>query len=67
MLLDVGCKYVIVGHSERRHGLGETDELLNQKAKAALAAGLRVIFCVGETARPSAKANRTEAVSRHRS
>ena len=49
MLLDAGCKYVIVGHSERRHGLGETDELLNQKAQAALAAGLQVIFCVGET------------------
>ena len=48
MLLDAGCKYVIVGHSERRHGLGETDELLNKKAKAALAAGLEVIFCVGE-------------------
>ncbi len=48
MLLDVGCKHVIVGHSERRHGLGEQDELLNKKAKAALAAGLSVIFCVGE-------------------
>src|SRR5262245_26009134 len=39
MILDAGCKHVIVGHSERRHGLGETDELLNKKAKAALAAG----------------------------
>jgi triosephosphate isomerase len=48
MLVDVGCKYVIVGHSERRHGLGEYDALLNKKAKAALAAGLSVIFCVGE-------------------
>lgn len=48
MLLDAGCKYVIVGHSERRHGLGETDLFLNRKLKAATAAGLNVIFCVGE-------------------
>ena len=48
MLLDAGCRYVIVGHSERRHGLGETDAILNKKAKAALQAGLGVIFCVGE-------------------
>lgn len=48
MLLETGCRHVIVGHSERRHGLGEADEFLNKKAKAALAAGLHVIFCVGE-------------------
>ena len=48
MLLEAGCEYVIVGHSERRHGLNEGDQLLNEKAKAALAAGLRTIFCVGE-------------------
>jgi triosephosphate isomerase (TIM) len=48
MLLDAGCKYVIVGHSERRHGLGESDLFLNRKVKAAAAAGLTVIFCVGE-------------------
>ena len=48
MLADAGCRYVIVGHSERRHGLGETDLVLNAKAKAGLAAGLTVIFCVGE-------------------
>ncbi len=48
MLLDAGCKYVIVGHSERRHGLGESDLFLNRKVKAATAAGLTVIFCVGE-------------------
>jgi triosephosphate isomerase len=48
MLRDVGCQYVIIGHSERRHGLGETDDFLNKKAKAALANGLKVIFCVGE-------------------
>ena len=48
MLLDAGCHYVILGHSERRHGLGETDELLRKKVSGALTAGLRVIFCVGE-------------------
>jgi triosephosphate isomerase len=48
MLLDAGCKYVIVGHSERRHGFGEPDLFLNRKVKAATAAGLSVIFCVGE-------------------
>ena len=48
MLLDAGCKYVIVGHSERRHGLAEPDLFLNRKVKAATAAGLHVIFCVGE-------------------
>ncbi len=61
MLLDAGCGYVIVGHSERRHGLGETDEFLNRKAKAALAAGLSVIFCVGELL-AEREAGRTEAV-----
>jgi triosephosphate isomerase len=49
MLLDVGCRYVIVGHSERRHKLGETDALINRKVHAGLAAGLRAILCVGET------------------
>jgi triosephosphate isomerase len=49
MLVDVGCKYVILGHSERRHVLGENDTLINRKVHAALAAELDVIFCVGET------------------
>ena len=48
MLLDVGCKYVILGHSERRHVFGETDEDVNKKVLAALAAGLKPIVCVGE-------------------
>ena len=48
MLVDVGCEYVILGHSERRHVLGETDALIAKKVVAALAAGLKVILCVGE-------------------
>lgn len=49
MLLDAGCTHVILGHSERRHGMGETDEMVNRKLKAALAVGLIPIVCVGET------------------
>ncbi|MCA9078478.1 MAG: triose-phosphate isomerase [Planctomycetaceae bacterium] len=48
MLTDVGCQWVILGHSERRHVLGETDELINKKVRAALGKGLGVILCVGE-------------------
>ena len=49
MLRDAGATLVIVGHSERRHLYGETDSLVQRKMQAALAAGLRVIMCVGET------------------
>ena len=48
MLTDLGCRYVILGHSERRHVLGETNQLVNKKVHAALAAGLTPIVCVGE-------------------
>jgi triosephosphate isomerase len=48
MLLDLGCRYVIVGHSERRHLLGENDQFINRKVHAAAAAGIDVILCVGE-------------------
>jgi triosephosphate isomerase (TIM) len=49
MLRDAGAEAVILGHSERRHGLGETDALVRAKAEAALAAGLLAVVCVGET------------------
>ena len=49
MIKDVGCTHVIIGHSERRQFYRETDDTVNKKAKAALAAGLTAIVCVGET------------------
>jgi triosephosphate isomerase len=61
MLLDLGCKYVILGHSERRHILGESDAFINQKVRIALTAGLDVILCVGETLEQR-RADQTEAV-----
>ncbi len=48
MLKDCGCRYVILGHSERRHVLGETDEIINRKTRAAISGGLQVVLCVGE-------------------
>ncbi len=49
MLKDIGCTYVIVGHSERRKYFGETDEWVNLKTKKSLSAGLKPVICVGET------------------
>lgn len=49
MLLDVGCQHVILGHSERRALMGETDAMVNQKLLAALKCGLSPIVCIGET------------------
>ena len=49
MLLDLGVGYAVVGHSERRQYFGETDETVNARAKAAVAAGLTAIVCVGES------------------
>ncbi len=48
-LKELGCTYVLVGHSERRRHLGETDEMVNRKIKAARAAGLVPVLCVGES------------------
>ena len=50
MLKDLGCEYVIVGHSERRQYFGETDEIINKKLKAVLSARLKPILCIGESA-----------------
>ncbi|MFP6581538.1 MAG: triose-phosphate isomerase [Candidatus Hydrogenedentota bacterium] len=49
MLQDAGCTWTIIGHSERRQIFGESDSLLNEKTKFALASGLKVMFCIGET------------------
>lgn len=63
MLRDVGCQCVIVGHSERRHGLGEQDDFINRKVRVAMDAGLDVILCVGETLEER-DANKTNDVLR---
>jgi triosephosphate isomerase len=63
MLVDLGCKYVIVGHSERRQIFKETNQDVNRKVLAALAAGLVPIMCVGETL-AERQANQTSQVVR---
>ncbi|MDR2705074.1 MAG: triose-phosphate isomerase [Planctomycetaceae bacterium] len=63
MLKDVGCQYVILGHSERRHILGESSEIVNLKTHAVLAAGLTPIVCVGELLKER-EAGTTELVIR---
>jgi triosephosphate isomerase (TIM) len=49
MLADLGCRYVVIGHSERRQLFSESDETVNKKIRAALGSGLRPIFCLGES------------------
>ena len=63
MLGDMGCHHVILGHSERRHILGETDPVINKKVHAALALGLKPILCVGELLEER-EAGKTQAVVR---
>ncbi len=64
MLRDMGCRYVLVGHSERRTRLGETDQMVAAKARAALSGGLRAVVCMGETEKQRA-AGQALTVLRH--
>ena len=61
MLKDIGCTYVLCGHSERRHIIKETDELINKKVSASISGGLLPILCVGELIEER-KAEKTEEV-----
>lgn len=64
MLLDVGCSYVILGHSERRRDQKETDEEIGRKASHALHAGLRPIICVGEKLEERQRGKTHDVISR---
>jgi triosephosphate isomerase len=64
MLADAGCRYVIVGHSERRTDHGETDEIVRRKAEGAHAGGLIAIVCIGETEVQRAKGETLAVVER---
>ena len=64
MLKSVGCEYVILGHSERRLIFNEPDELINKKIKAALAKGLKPIFCIGELLEQRENGETMQVVSR---
>lgn len=63
MLKEVGCEYVILGHSERRNIFGENDELINQKVKSALSHYLKPILCVGELLNEREKGVTNEIIS----
>jgi triosephosphate isomerase len=65
MLQDVGCRFAVLGHSERRHVYGEGDTLVNAKVHRALEAGLAVILCVGETLAERQSAHTEAVVRRH--
>lgn len=64
MLTDAGVKYVVIGHSERRQYFGETDDTVNKRTKAAVAAGLTAIVCVGEVLAEREAGITSEVVSR---
>ncbi|MBN2020507.1 MAG: triose-phosphate isomerase [Sedimentisphaerales bacterium] len=64
MLKDIGCTYAICGHSERRHVIGETDELINKKVHAAISGGLLPILCVGELLEERKASKTAEVVTR---
>jgi len=65
MLKDVGCSYCLCGHSERRHVIGEPDELINKKVTAALGGGLLPILCVGELLEEREASQTNDVVIRH--
>jgi len=60
----LGCEFVIIGHSERRHIIGETDEMINKKLKVALEIGLISIFCIGETEQEREEGKTEEVIFR---
>src|SRR5919108_351839 len=64
MLRDIGCDFVILGHSERRHIFHESDTVVGQKLNAALETGLKVILCVGETLQERRKRQTSRIISR---
>ena len=64
MLKDIGCTYALCGHSERRHVIGESDELVNKKISAAILGGLLPIFCLGELLSEREALETDEVVSR---
>ena len=64
MLKDIGCIYCLCGHSERRHVIGETDELINKKVAAAISGGLLPILCVGELLAEREASQTNEVVTR---
>jgi triosephosphate isomerase len=64
MLKDIGCTYCLCGHSERRHVIGETDELINKKLTAAISGGLLPILCVGELLAEREASKTNDVVSR---
>ncbi|MDH4238158.1 MAG: triose-phosphate isomerase [Phycisphaerae bacterium] len=64
MLKDIGCTYALCGHSERRHVIGETDELINKKVAAAISGGLLPVLCVGELLDERKASQTNEVVTR---
>lgn len=65
MLKDTGCTYALCGHSERRHVIGEMDDLINKKVTAAIVGGLLPILCVGELQSEREAGQTEEVVTRH--
>ncbi len=64
MVKDAGCRYVLIGHSERRHVFGETDGEVNRKVKAALEVGIEPVLCVGELLEEREKERTDEVLAR---